>query len=188
MIGSFIYYYALRSNEFESTYLRMPRPAAARRGAGVNPDEPSRRDFERSCEDIYSRCIERCCADQWKSPDNFRLPEKFEKNAGVAPDIKPINHVCDLLMATVEIHGGRYIPPWWLTGSLWGLEDTAGLSSPAELSGLVREIHRSKFLEILLGARSYGRVAEEILSLVRFLEDQSGNNVWLLGTRREEIF
>ncbi len=188
MIGSFIYYYALKATEFEATYLRMPRPASARRGGSVNTDEASRRDFERSCEDTYSRCLEKCCETTWKSSGNFRLPEKFDKTIGVAPDTRSLNNVCDLLIATIEEHGGgRYIPPWWLTGSLWGMDDTAGLSSPAELSELMRQMHRSKFVEILLGSRSYGPAGREIVSMVRFLEEQAGKEVWLLGTRREEF-
>lgn len=188
MIGSFIYYYALKATEFESNYLRMPRPAAARRAGAAAVDDTARRDFERSCEDIYSKCIEKCCAAQWKSRSDFRLPEKFDSTNGIAPDTRPLNHVCELLSATIEEQGGgRYIPPWWLTGSLWGLDDTAGLSSPAELSGLVREIHKSKFLEVLLGARSYRATAKQYISLVRFLEENAGQDVWLLGTRREEV-
>lgn len=173
-----ISYYALKAHSFESSYLRIPRPASARRGSADQ-------GFAQSCEDTYSRCIEECKSDEWNSSIGFSLPAKFASSARVVPDIRPLNHICELLQATVEEQGGgRYVPPWWLTGSLWGPNDTAGLSSPAELSELVRQLHSQKFLEVLFGSRKLGVSCFELLSLARFLESQVSKDVWLLGTRK----
>ena len=180
-------YYALRALSFEADFLRLPRPSAASAGAADSGAQVSSRDFTQSCEDTYSRCIEVCKVGEWTSSDGFDLPFKFESNLGVAPDIRPINHICDLLVSTVEQQGGgRYIPPWWLAGSLWGPEDTAGLTSPDELSELTRQMHAAKFLEVVLGSRSPGkRYADMLISLAHFFEQQTGNDVWLLGARKE---
>lgn len=173
-----ISYYALKAQEFESIYLRMPRPASARRGMA---DE----GFAQSCEDTYQKCIDLCKTDEWTSSMGFSLPARFATSARVVPDIRPLNHICDLLQATVaEQGGGRYVPPWWLAGSLWGPEDTAGLSSPAELSELVRQMHSHKFLEVLFGSRKVGAACVELVSLARFLEGHASKDVWLLGTRK----